>query len=125
MPGRHEGLTKDDVLAALAAPELVDLYPAPPRFLETTDPLKAPGASRVADAVQANPGRLLVAQGPAGAGKTTALQQVADLLPDGSVVVLFDCYGGGDFLSSGEERHTPQRFVTQVINELAQQCGTP
>jgi NACHT domain len=125
MPGRHEGLTKDDVLAALAAPELVDLYPAPPRFLEITDPLKAPGASRVADAVLANPGRLLVAHGPAGAGKTTALQQVADLLPDGSVVVLFDCYGGGDFLSSGEERHTPQRFVTQVINELAQQCGTP
>lgn len=125
MPGRHQGLVKEDVLAALAAPELIDLYPAPPRFPEIADPLEAPGARRLADAVLANPGRLLVAHGQAGAGKTTALQQVADHLPEGSVVVLFDCYGGGDFLSSGEERHTPQRFVTQVINELAQRCGTP
>ena len=48
-----------------------------------------------------------------------------DHLPAGSVIVLYDCYGGGDYLSSGEERHTPQRFAIQVINELAQRCGTP
>ena len=41
------------------------------------------------------------------------------------MIVLYDCYGGGDYLSSGEERHTPQRFAIQVINELAQRCGTP
>ena len=125
MPGRHLGLTTNDVLAALAAPELVDLYPAPSRFSEVIDPLEAPGARRVAEAILANPGRLLVAHGPAGAGKTTAVQQLPGHLPEGSVVVVFDCFGGGDFLSSGEERHTPPRFAVQVINELAQLCGTP
>jgi hypothetical protein len=125
MPGAHAGLTADDVLAELGAPELLDLYPAPPRLPDVSDPLPAPGARAVAEAVLGNLGRLVVGHGPAGAGKTTALRQVENHLPDGSVLVLFDSYGGGDYLSSGEERHTPQRFATQVINELAQRCGTP
>ena len=125
MPGAHQGLTAEDVLAELGAPELIDLYPAPPRLVDVPDPLPAPGARAVAESALAHLGRIIVAHGPAGAGKTTALQQVGDHLPGGSVLVLFDCYGGGDYLSSGEERHTPQRFAVQVINELAQQCGTP
>ncbi len=125
MPGPHGGLTADDVLAELGAPELVDLYPAPPRLPDVPDPLPAPGAKAVAEAVLGNMRQLIVAHGPAGAGKTTALRQVESHLPDGSALVLYDCYGAGDYLSSGEERHVPQRFATQVINELAQRCGTP
>jgi hypothetical protein len=121
----HDGITAEDVLAELSAPELFDLYPAPLRLPEIPDPLPAPGARAVADAAMRSLGGLVVAHGPAGAGKTTALRQVAAQLPAGSVVVLFDCYGGGEYLSSGEERHTPQRFITQVVNELAQRCGTP
>jgi hypothetical protein len=125
MPGRHGGLTADDVLAELGAPEVVDLYPAPQRLPDVPDPLPAPGAQAVAEAILGHLSRLIVAHGPAGAGKTTALRQVEGHLPDGSALVLYDCYGGGDYLSSGEERHIPQRFATQVINELAQRCGTP
>lgn len=106
MPGTHRGLTADDVLADLGAPELLDLYPAPPRLPDVPDPLPAPGTRAVAEAVLGHLGRLIVAHGPAGAGKTTALRQVGDHLPGGSALVLFDCYGGSDYLSSGEERHT-------------------
>ncbi|MET8538738.1 ATP-binding protein [Streptomyces sp. NPDC005065] len=121
----RKGVTASDVLAELGAPELLDLYPAPARFTEVRDPLPAPGARSIADAVVRYPGRLVVAHGGAGAGKTTAIRQMKDHLPVGSQVVHFDCYGGGDYLSAGEERHTPERFVTQVVNELAQLCGTP
>jgi len=121
----RRGVTEADVLAALEAPELIDLYPAPPRLEDLTDPLPAPGAAAVAHAAVAHLGSLVVAHGPAGAGKTTALRQVLGHLPPGSKLLLFDCYGGGDYLSSGEERHTPQRFAMQVINEIGQQCGTP
>ncbi|MFE3559490.1 hypothetical protein ACFXKW_32240 [Streptomyces sp. NPDC059193] len=126
LPGAsRDGIIAEDVFAALGVPELLDLYPAPPRLPDVPDPLPAPGARTIAEAALEHVGGLVVAHGPAGAGKTTALQQVQTHVPAGSVVVLFDCFGGGDYLSSGEERHTPQRFVTQVINELAQQCGTP
>jgi hypothetical protein len=121
----RKGVAASDVLAELGAPELLDLYPAPARFTEVADPLAAPGARSIAEAVMRHPGRLVVAHGDAGAGKTTAIRQMNDHLPVGSQVVHFDCYGGGDYLSAGEERHTPERFVTQVVNELAQLCGTP
>ena len=112
MPGTHRGITADEVLAELGAPELIDLYPAPPRLADVPDPLPALGARDIAEAAISHLGQVIVAHGAAGAGKTTALRQVTDHLPAGSAVVLFDCYGGGDYLSSGEERHTPQRFAS-------------
>ena len=119
------GIRASDVLAALGVGDLADLYPAPAQLPVVDDPLPAPGALSVAEAVRAHPGAVVVARGPKGTGKTTALCQLGRHLPPGSVVVLFDCFGGGGYLNSGEERHTPHRFVTQVVNELAQQCGTP
>ncbi|MFF4812792.1 hypothetical protein ACFY03_31725 [Micromonospora chersina] len=122
---RRKGITAADVLAVLDVADRLDLYPAPARLADLPDPLPAPGAPAVAEAALAHLGGLVVAHGPAGAGKTTALRQMADHLPAGSTVLLYDCYGGGEYLSSGEERHTPQRFVMQVVNDLAQRCGTP
>jgi hypothetical protein len=119
------GIRASDVLAELGVADLLDLYPAPTRLAPVEDPLPEPGARAIAEAVRAHPGAVLVAHGPAGVGKTTALQQLGAQLPPGSVVALYDCYGGGEYLSSGEERHTAQRFVTQTVNDLAQQCGTP
>jgi len=122
---RREGITAADVLAELGVADLLDLYPAPPRLGELPDPLPSPGARAMAEAVTAHLGRIVVVQGPAGAGKTTAVRQAVDHLPKGSTVLLYDCYGGGEYLSAGEERHTPPRFVMQVVNDLAQRCGTP
>jgi len=119
------GIRASDVLAELGVADPADLYPAPARLPVLDDPLPAPGARAIADAVLAHPGAAVVAHGPAGAGKTTALRQLGAYLPPGSVVAVFDCYGGGEYLSSGEERHTAQRFVTQTVNDLAQRCGTP
>ncbi|MEY9842674.1 AAA family ATPase [Streptacidiphilus sp. EB103A] len=126
LPGasRH-GITAEDVLATLGVADVLDLYPAPLRVETLDDPLPTAGAKAIAEGVQANLGGLIVAHGEAGVGKTTAMRQIGDHLPAGSQVVLFDCYGAGEYLSAGEERHTPRRFVTQIVNEVAQRCGTP
>lgn len=126
LPGSTRGgVTAQDVLATLGVADLLDLYPAPSRLEPLQNPLPTVGAQVIAAAVTANVGRLTVAHGDAGVGKTTAMRQIGDHLPAGSQVVLFDCYGAGEYLSAGEERHTPRRFVTQVVNEVAQRCGTP
>lgn len=113
------------MLATLGVGDRSDLYPAPPHLADLPDPLPTPSAPALAHAVAAHLGGILVARGAAGAGKTTALRQISDHLPAGSTVVLFDCYGAGQYLNAGEERHTPARFVMQVTNDLAQLCGTP
>jgi hypothetical protein len=121
----RRGIRAADVLAQFGIADRGDLYPAPTQFPPVPDPLPAPGGRAVAEAVLAHPGGVVVAHGGAGVGKTTALQQMSAHLPPGSVVALFDCYGGGAYLNSGEERHTAHRFVLQIVNDLAQSCGTP
>jgi len=45
-------------------------------------------------------------------------------LPSGSVVIVYDCFGGGSYLVAGDERHTHKRALLQLTNELAVNCGT-
>lgn len=60
-----------------------------------------------------------------GCGKTAFMTMLPDYLPTGSEVVLFDCYGGGLFLSADKRRHLPQQAFVQVANELAGRLGSP
>ncbi|MGA9768583.1 MAG: hypothetical protein WBV94_06060 [Blastocatellia bacterium] len=124
--GRNSlGLTEADVIAALEVSHKDDLFPAPShlklpeKFIGTSD------ARELAAAVfTAASGRVL-AHGDAGVGKTTTVQSLAPHLPPGSVVITYDCYGGGNYLVMGEQRHTNSRAFMQLTNELAIRCGTP
>lgn len=119
------GIRRADVLAALGVPGAQTLYPAPPMLAEVDDPLPAPSAPEIAAAALAAPGARVLVHGGAGAGKSTTMTQLQESLPPGSVVVMYDCFGAGGYLQSGQGRHSPRRFITQVTNDLAKTCGTP
>lgn len=122
---KRTGLRDSDVLASLGVSDIESLYPAPRQLTLVDDPLPAPSRVDLAAAVMNRPGGVVVAHGSAGVGKTTTLTQLRDELPEGSIVLIFDCFGAGQYLNTGEERHSPRRFAMEVINELAQLCGTP
>ncbi len=67
----------------------------------------------------------LCIHGSGGAGKTTLLQEIEDLLPVGSVMLKFDCYGGGSYLDASALRHRPHDAFVQLANELAQRRPLP
>lgn len=124
--GRNSrGFTEADVIAALEVSHKDDLFPAPSHlklpenFVETSD------ASELAAAITAAANGRVLAHGDAGVGKTTTVQSLAPHLPPGSVVITYDCYGGGNYLVMGEQRHTNSRAFMQLTNELAIRCGTP
>ncbi|GAA2275452.1 hypothetical protein GCM10009853_031970 [Glycomyces scopariae] len=121
----ENGIRARDVLAALGVGSLAELYPCPPRLTVVSDPLPSNNLARLTEAVLETPGGIVVAHGQAGVGKTVTMSQLEKHLPRGSVVVMYDCFGAGSYLDSGEERHGTKRFVTQVVNDLAQRCGTP
>lgn len=126
LPDRSRtGLRKRDVLAALGVADTRSVYPAPSRVVEVSDPLPAPSAGTLAQAILAGPSRRVIAYGAAGAGKSTTLTQLRGYLPEGSHILVYDSFGAGEYLSAGEERHTARRFVTQIVNELSSMCGTP
>lgn len=114
------GIRRAEVLAALGAPTEEDLLPAPPRFEAIEDPISTAGLAAMAACVLR--GTTLV-HARAGIGKTTTLLMLEPLLPPGSVVIPYDCFGGGDYLSPGEERHTAGRALVQLANELSVRLG--
>jgi hypothetical protein len=124
LPEAHDGLTRADVLARLGVPGWESLFPMPPRFALPEQPIATPDAERLASALRGDT-RMVIAHGDAGVGKTTTVAQLEPALPAGSVVILYDCFGGGEYLSASETRHLPEPALVQIINELALRCGTP
>lgn len=122
---QHPGLRREDVLAWLNVADEDRIFPAKPRWTTIDSPIATPAAAEIASRLAGKAARHLVAHGPAGVGKTTTLQMIDAELPAGSVLLLFDCYGHGTYEQPGESRHTHQRALVQLINELAVRCSTP
>lgn len=63
--------------------------------------------------------RLILLQGVGGSGKTTLTHQIANSLPNESVVVFFDCFGGGRCTHTDDKRHLPENAFLHIANEIA------
>ena len=113
-----ESITRETILAYLGVSEQHALFPCPSDMAVVTDPVPRRAVQQAAD-LMASGHRRLCLHGRAGAGKTTALQTLGEILPPGSLLVLFDCYGGGRHSDSNGLRHRPQDAFLQMANELA------
>lgn len=120
-----KGVDRERVLAALGASSFEMLFPAPPRFEKLEKPISTDDSRRVAKAIEETSTRQVVIHGDAGVGKTTTGQLMREHLPSESVLIAFDCFGSGDYLNAGAQRHTVRRALRQLINDLALECGTP
>lgn len=60
-----------------------------------------------------------------GIGKTTVVSDLESELPNGSLVLLYDCFGGGSYLDPSTPLHTYKNAIVQLSNELALKCYTP
>lgn len=125
LPERKDsiGLTQKDILAELGVLSLNELFPEPSRLLFPKNLIITEEAKELADEIIYN--NRILAHGIAGVGKSTTVQQLERYLPSGSRVVLYDCYGGGNYYSINSGRHTLQRFLFQISNELSIQTGLP
>lgn len=119
------GLATPDILASFGVGGPDALFPAPNQLRRPDPLLETPDAASLAATLLAQTASRVLAHGNAGVGKTTAVQAMEGHLPDGSVVVTFDCFGGASYLEFGEQRHTQGRAFLQITNELALRCGIP
>jgi hypothetical protein len=119
------GLTVEDIVACLGAGHRDHLFPAPSRLEAVKRPVSTPDAQNLASVLISASNRKVLAHGSAGVGKTTTVQTLVHYLPPQSIMIIYDCYGGGEYKIFGEQRHTPQRAFLQLTNELAVYCGSP
>ncbi|WP_293678298.1 hypothetical protein, partial [uncultured Phenylobacterium sp.] len=120
----REMITVDRILAQFAAIDRQTLFPcaADVRRIESAVPRET--IRKVTDELVDGHQRVCL-HGSGGVGKTTALQQLAKGLPAESIVILFDCYGGGSYLDPEKLRHRPSDAFLQLINETAARLRLP
>ena len=119
-----EKITKQNVLIQFGVSDERAIFPCPPALKPVSRLVSREASKRIAEAMVGGTQKICF-HGPAGVGKTTALQEVATLLPDGSQMIVFDCYGGGSYLDASKLRHRPRDAFVQLSNELAERLRLP
>lgn len=119
-----ELITRDSVLLALGVSSLGALFPCPPDLKRLSAPVARGSVADAAALIVGGEQRVCL-HGPGGIGKTTALQQVEEALPPNSVMITFDCYGGGSYLDAEALRHRPVDAFLQLTNDLATKLRLP
>lgn len=108
-----------DVLRALHVTE-IDLLPAPSLISEPKQVLpRAQQADILAELLTAQ--RPVVIHAEGGVGKSTLSAYLARAMPDGSVAVLYDCFGDGTYRQALKYRHRYRDALVQIANELSGQ----
>ena len=111
-------ITKMDVLRVLKTDES-RLYPAP-CLIKTID--NAVPREQEADLIQAiiqAENQPVIVHALAGVGKSVFSTLIPTGLPQGSIAVLYDCFGNGQYRSATGYRHRHQEALVQISNELA------
>ena len=120
----NELITQHMILAQLGFSDRDALFPCPNQIQILERPISRKASSAVVEKMQNGKQRICL-YGGAGCGKTTAIQALEGLLPPESVVIVFDCYGGGSYLNSDAYRHRLHDAFLQLSNELAIRLRIP
>ena len=110
-------ITKIDVLRALGTTE-DSIFPAPSRIATAERSIpRVQEADLVAKIANANAPVILHAEG--GVGKSVLTQRIEGHLPKGSVAVVYDCFGSGEYRRPSSLRHCHRGALVQIANELS------
>ncbi|KTE39789.1 MULTISPECIES: hypothetical protein [unclassified Sphingopyxis] len=124
--GQHMGaLTRESILLWLGAGAKEIFFPAPSAISPPNPLLTRSIAAVLAGRLKEPLAKPLRIRADGGCGKTGLISTLDRLLPEGSEILLYDCYGGGLFLASDQRRHLPEHAFTQLGNELAARLCTP
>jgi hypothetical protein len=96
-----------------------DMFPAP-NLIEF--PLKVIAREQEAEIVQTivDASFPLIVQAPSGVGKSMLTTRLGELMPAGSVTVVYDCFGSGGYRRPARPRHRPREALVQMVNELSE-----
>ncbi len=119
-----ERITRESVLVEFGISDPRALFPCPSAIRAVPNLVSRAGARKVRDLFLAGEQHSCL-HGAAGVGKTTALQEIGASLPQGSLLIAFDCYGAGTHLDPSEYRHRPRDAFIHLSNDIAQRLGLP
>lgn len=114
----NPAINKMDVLRALGTDETA-LFPAPCLIERIDDTVSREQELELVDAIVGADGTPVIVHADAGVGKSIFSTRIGISLPTGSVSILYDCFGNGQYRSATGYRHRHRTALVQIANELA------
>lgn len=97
-----------------------NMFPAPSTVVNVRGVLPRRQEAAIAEAItRAHAPVLIHAAG--GVGKSVLAGRLSELMPKGSVTVVFDGFAGGDYRKPSQPRHLHAQGLVQIANELSEQ----
>jgi hypothetical protein len=121
---KGEFITREDVLVQFGFSSPRALFPCTSEIVPVSSPVQRDVASAVVKEMRAGK-KYICLHGVGGCGKTTVLQEIESDLPQGSSMIVFDCYGAGRYLDSDAYRHRPKDAFLQLANDIATRLRVP
>lgn len=115
---KNPTITKMDVLRALKTDE-GRLFPAPCLIKPIENAVSREQEAELFEAIVQSERRPVVVHALAGVGKSIFSMRIGIGLPEGSVCIVYDCFGNGQYRSASGYRHRHQEALAQIANELA------
>src|SRR5215831_16909114 len=121
---KGDEVTQESLLAHFSLSNPQALFPCPAYIEQTPHRIERKLVNSLADALCRGEQRLCL-HGEGGCGKSSTVQELRSALPEGSKVIIYDCYGGGRYLNPDAFRHRQRDAFLQLSNELARELRIP
>jgi len=114
----NPAITKMDVLRELRTDES-QLFPAPCLIEEIAEVIPRQQEQAIIRSIIEAAGTPVIVHADAGVGKSVFSTRICQSLPDGSVSLLYDCFGNGQYRSVTGYRHRHRIALVQLANQLS------
>ncbi|PCJ42297.1 MAG: hypothetical protein COA81_05870 [Alphaproteobacteria bacterium] len=114
-----------DILTSCGISSRSHLFPCMPKLKNVLNKIDREDVSKISELIMSGGEQYFCIHGAGGIGKTTALTQIQEQMPKGSIFIHYDSYGGGTYLDPSSYRHTQDLAITQICNEISQRLNLP
>jgi len=114
----NPAITKMDVLRVLNTDE-AQLFPAPCLIEELAEAIPRQQEQAVIRSIIDAADTPVIVHADAGVGKSVLSTRICQSLPNGSVGLLYDCFGNGQYRSVSGYRHRHRNALVQLANQLS------
>lgn len=118
LPNSDGRIIREEILKTFGVTNERELFPAPPEFEEFDNAIVRSQHETLLDYIL-NASSPIIIHAAGGVGKSVFACQMAQSLPNGSVGLVYDCFGGGSYRKRSEPRHRHRDALVQIINQLA------
>lgn len=116
----NPSITRLDLLRVMGV-EPSDLYPAENKIEIPALVIPREQEQELVKSIMEAGARPVIVHADGGVGKSIFATRIGAHLPKGSVCVVYDCFGNGEYRTPSNPRHRPRQALVQIANELAGQ----